>query len=84
MIVINHTYLEGKIQPERELKKEELGYISIKIKPNCIEYFYNSDVIEDEIQLPTQEPKTDLSNIDIDSLNNEQLTQLANKIKALL
>jgi len=34
--------------------------------------------------IPIEEPKTDLSNIDIDSFTNEQLLILANKLKALM
>jgi len=35
-------------------------------------------------ETPIEEPKADLSNIDIDSLTNEQLLILANRLKALL
>jgi hypothetical protein len=65
MIVVNHTYLDGKIQPERELKKEELNYISIKIKPNCIEYFYDSDVVEDVSQTLTAEQLNEMQYIEL-------------------
>ena len=84
MITIKHTYLEGVIQPERELKEDELDYVSMQIKPNCIEYFYASDKREDELTTPIEEPKTDISNIDIDTLPEDQLLKLANKIKELL
>lgn len=65
MVVINHTYLEGKIQPERELTKDELGYISINIKPNCIEYLYASD-IKEEVE----------SKLTIEQLNEMQYSEL--------
>ena len=46
MIVIKHAYSdEGKIQPERELTETELNYIATIVKPDCIEYYYDGDVL---------------------------------------
>lgn len=46
MIVINHTYNEnGNKIPERELTEIELNYIAIIVKPNCIEYYYEGDIL---------------------------------------
>lgn len=46
MIVIKHQYSkEGKIQPERELKEDELNFIASIVKPDCIEYYYDGDIL---------------------------------------
>lgn len=46
MIIIKHTYSDdGKIQSERELKENELNYVAQIIKPDCIEYYYDGDVL---------------------------------------
>jgi hypothetical protein len=46
MIVIKHEYTtDCKIQPERELKESELNYIASIVKPDCIEYYYEGDVL---------------------------------------
>lgn len=46
MIVIKHQYSEdGKIQPERELKENELNYVAQITKPDCIEYYYENEIL---------------------------------------
>lgn len=86
MIEINYTNLNGGVILERELTPEELNYSSKLVKADTVQFFYGDEPPEllPGKQTDTTQPGADLSQIDINSLTDDQLTILKkrlNKIK---
>lgn len=85
MIRIKCIETEGVTSPERVLTAKEKETVT-SILCNSVEYIYYQGDEPQKAEQPYAEPveeKTDISNIDIDSLTDEQILKLKERFEAL-
>lgn len=85
MIKIKAIQGDGIYSPERILSNKEMETVT-SVLSNGVEYvYYQGDEpvknVVDETQFPA--PKTDISNIDIDSLTADQIMKLKQRLNLL-
>ena len=78
MIKIKYTFQNGTCIPERELTQEEKLTVTSELTNGSdmtITYFQGDEPVR-ELPVSNEPEKIDISNIDIDSLTDEQIAKL--------